>query len=127
MVVVPLALLRLLAGRLPSLGCGNMCPHCSLLGVQAEAQEYLASCDCPEYLRKAEKRLAEEAERVRNYLDPGSEPKITRVVESELILKQVCQASWSHMDEDLVSAVLLQCSSACPQTVWNWELAPSPS
>ena len=57
--------------------------------MQAEAQEYLVSCDCPDYLRKAEKRLAEEVERVRNYMDPGSEAKITRVVETELIQKQV--------------------------------------
>lgn len=60
-----------------------------LMSVQAEAQEYLVSCDCPNYLRKAEKRLAEEVERVRNYMDPGSEAKITRVVETELIQKQV--------------------------------------
>lgn len=66
--------------------------------VQAEAQEYLASRDCPDYLRKAEKRLAEESERVRNYLDPGSEPKITRVVEAELIQKQ--------------ASVLMTCSGA---------------
>jgi cullin 3 len=56
---------------------------------QAEAQEYLVSCDCPDYLRKADKRLAEEVERVRNYMDPGSEAKITRVVETELIQKQM--------------------------------------
>ena len=53
-----------------------------------EAQEYLASCACPEYLRKAERRLAEEVERCVNYLDPSSEPKITAVVEQELIRKQ---------------------------------------
>ena len=53
-----------------------------------EAQEYLASCSCPEYLRKAERRLAEEVERCVNYLDPTSEPKITAVVEQELIRKQ---------------------------------------
>ena len=56
-----------------------------------EAQEYLASCACPEYLRKAERRLAEEVERCVNYLDPSSEPKITAVVEQELIRKQVRQ------------------------------------
>ena len=73
--------------------------------VQAEAQEYLVSCDCPDYLRKAEKRLAEEVERVRNYMDPSSEAKITRVVETELIQKQVrlvcdvrriCWRCWTH-------------------------------
>ena len=40
-------------------------------------------------MEKAERRLHEEKERVDNYLDPSSEPKITRVVENELIKKQV--------------------------------------
>lgn len=57
---------------------------------QGEAQAYLGSCDCPEYLRKAERRLAEEKERVSNYLDQSSEIKILRVVETELIQKQAC-------------------------------------
>lgn len=57
--------------------------------MQVEAQEYFSSSDCPEYLRKAERRLAEEAERVTHYLDPSTEAKITRVVETELIGKQV--------------------------------------
>lgn len=54
-----------------------------------EAQEYISSSDCPEYLRKAEKRLMEELERVKNYLDESTEIKITRVVENELIKEQV--------------------------------------
>ncbi|KAK9814178.1 hypothetical protein WJX72_001668 [[Myrmecia] bisecta] len=56
---------------------------------QVEAQEYMSSSDCPEYLKKAEKRLAEEIERVSNYLDPISEPKILNVVETELIANQM--------------------------------------
>ncbi|KAK9837407.1 hypothetical protein WJX81_000098 [Elliptochloris bilobata] len=56
---------------------------------QGEAQAYLASCDCPGYLRKAERRLVEEKERVAHYLDQSSEPKILRVVETELIQKQM--------------------------------------
>jgi cullin 3 len=47
--------------------------------MQAEAQEYISSCDCPTYLAHAEKRLGEEAERVQNYLDAGSEPRVIRV------------------------------------------------
>lgn len=57
--------------------------------LQAEAQCYIGSSDCPNYLKKAEKRLAEEIERVVNYLDPSSEAHITKVVENELIGKQV--------------------------------------
>lgn len=57
--------------------------------AQVEAQEYLGSSTCSDYLRKAERRLAEETERTSNYLDPSSEPKVTRVVENELVKKQV--------------------------------------
>ena len=59
------------------------------MAVQIEAQEYLGSCSCPLYMEKAERRLHEEVERVDNYLDPSSEPKMTRTVENELIKKQV--------------------------------------
>jgi hypothetical protein len=40
-------------------------------------------------LLQAERRLAEEVERVKNYLDESTEPKITRVAEHELITVQV--------------------------------------
>ena len=64
------------------------CQHPSV-AAQIEAQEFLGSCSCPQYMERAERRLHEEVERVDNYLDPSSEPKITRVVENELIQKQV--------------------------------------
>lgn len=54
-----------------------------------EASEYLGGCSCPDYLVKAEKRLGEERERVKKYLDPSTEAKITKAVETELILNQV--------------------------------------
>lgn len=57
--------------------------------IQAEAQEFISTCDCPEFLRKAEKRLIEESERVTNYLDPSTESKVTRTVEETLIGQQV--------------------------------------
>lgn len=72
--------------------------------VQAEAQCYIGSSDCPNYLKKAEKRLGEEIERVVNYLDPSSEAHITKVVENELIGKQV--STGKHM-------AALQCLFAC--------------
>lgn len=50
-----------------------------------ESQEFIESCDCGEYLKKAERRLNEEIERVAHYLDAKSEAKITNVVEQELI------------------------------------------
>ena len=46
---------------------------------RVEAADFISSSNCPDYLRKAELRLAEEMERTNNYLDPSSEPKITRV------------------------------------------------
>eukprot|EP00798_Chlamydomonas_sp_ICE-L_P002801 gene2801-12676_t len=54
-----------------------------------EANEYISSCDCPDYLTKAEKRLTEEVERVKHYLDASTEAKVTKVVETELILNQM--------------------------------------
>ncbi|XP_049385432.1 cullin-3A-like [Solanum stenotomum] len=50
-----------------------------------ESQQYIECCDCGDYLKKAEKRLTEEIERVSHYLDTKSEPKLTNVVEKEMI------------------------------------------
>jgi hypothetical protein len=47
-------------------------------------------------LLQAERRLAEEVERVKNYLDESTEPKITRVAEHELITVQVRTRSGLH-------------------------------
>ncbi|XXG38965.1 hypothetical protein AAC387_Pa01g0047 [Persea americana] len=52
---------------------------------RVESQQFIECCDCSEYLRKAEKRLNEEMERVSHYLDIKSEMKITNVVEKEMI------------------------------------------
>ena len=54
-----------------------------------ESQEYIESCDCGDYLKKAERRLYEEIERVSHYLDAKSEVKITAVVEKEMIANHV--------------------------------------
>ncbi|KAM1712839.1 hypothetical protein ACFX12_023668 [Malus domestica] len=45
----------------------------------------MESCDCGNYLKKAERRLTEEMERVSHYLDARSEAQITNVVEKEMI------------------------------------------
>ncbi|KAJ0988326.1 hypothetical protein J5N97_006682 [Dioscorea zingiberensis] len=50
-----------------------------------ESQQFIECCDCGEYLKKAERRLNEEIERVSHYLDSKSETKITFVVETEMI------------------------------------------
>jgi cullin 3 len=50
-----------------------------------ESQQFIETSDCADYLRKAEKRLNEEIDRVTHYLDPKSEAKITAVVEREVI------------------------------------------
>ncbi|XP_065628244.1 cullin-3A isoform X2 [Quercus suber] len=50
-----------------------------------ESQQYIESCDCGDYLKKAERRLNEETERVSHYLDARSLEKITNVVEKEMI------------------------------------------
>jgi len=58
---------------------------------QKEAQAFLGGSDCPGYLRKAERRLQEERERVAAYLDPSTEPRLTRVVE-RCLLAEPCRA-----------------------------------
>ncbi|KAF5196749.1 Cullin-3b [Thalictrum thalictroides] len=50
-----------------------------------ESQQFIECCDCGDYLKKAERRLNEEMERVSHYLDTKSEVKITNVVEKEMI------------------------------------------
>ncbi|XP_061346163.1 cullin-3A-like [Gastrolobium bilobum] len=50
-----------------------------------ESQKFIESCDCGDYLKKAERRLNEEMERISHYLDPRTESKITNVVEKEMI------------------------------------------
>ena len=50
-----------------------------------KSQQYIESCDCGDYLKKAERRLNEEMERVSHYLDARSLEKITNVVEKEMI------------------------------------------
>ncbi|KAG2320881.1 hypothetical protein Bca52824_014094 [Brassica carinata] len=52
---------------------------------KVESQEFIESCDCGDYLKKAEKRLCEEIDRVGHYLDAKTEDKITSVVEKEMI------------------------------------------
>ncbi|GAB2297208.1 hypothetical protein Dimus_031321 [Dionaea muscipula] len=52
---------------------------------RAESQQFIECCDCGDYLKKAERRLNEEIERVSHYLDAKSESKITSVVEREMI------------------------------------------
>ncbi|KAK1423317.1 hypothetical protein QVD17_18615 [Tagetes erecta] len=56
---------------------------------RGESQLFIESCDCGDYLKKAEKRLNEEIERVSHYLDAKSEVKITNVVEKEMIESQM--------------------------------------
>ncbi|KAI3959517.1 hypothetical protein MKW92_047987 [Papaver armeniacum] len=50
-----------------------------------ESQQFIESCDCGDYLKKAERRLNEEVDRVSHYLDAKSLTKITNVVEKEMI------------------------------------------
>ncbi|XP_022750656.1 cullin-3B-like isoform X3 [Durio zibethinus] len=57
----------------------------SAVFYRLESQEFIESCDFGEYLKKAERRLNEEIERVSHYLDVRSEVKITNVVEKEMI------------------------------------------
>jgi len=52
---------------------------------KVESQTFISSNSASEYMKKVEKRLNEEMERVKHYLDPGTESKIKEVTERELI------------------------------------------
>ncbi|WJX88059.1 Cullin-3A [Trifolium repens] len=52
---------------------------------QVESQRFIECCDCGDYLKKAERRLNEEMDRVSHYLDPETEKKINKVVEAQMI------------------------------------------
>ncbi|ETW10182.1 hypothetical protein H310_00552 [Aphanomyces invadans] len=51
----------------------------------AEAQRLLDQNTCPDFMEKAERRLAEEHARVMQYLNSSTEPKLKAIVERELI------------------------------------------
>ena len=55
----------------------------------AEATEYMSQCDCSEYLRKAQRRLDEELERVSSYLDKSTEEKVLDVVQEQMLEKHM--------------------------------------
>ena len=50
-----------------------------------ESAKWIQEDSCPDYMKKAEKRLEEETERAVAYLDKNTEQKLIRVVETELI------------------------------------------
>ncbi|KAM0055886.1 putative cullin protein, neddylation [Helianthus debilis subsp. tardiflorus] len=70
-----------------------------------ESREFIEICDCGDYLRKAERRLNEEIDRVEHYLSPRSEVKITNVVEKEMIANHMTRLV--HMeDSGLVNMII---------------------
>ncbi|ORX96190.1 Cullin-domain-containing protein [Basidiobolus meristosporus CBS 931.73] len=52
---------------------------------RVEGQTLIGTCDSPEYLKKAEKRLTEEEQRSQHYLYSGTEPKIRSIIEKEML------------------------------------------
>ena len=56
-----------------------------------ESNEYLAQNSAPDYMKKAERRLLEEEDRVSHYLDARTEPKIKEVAERELVARHMRQ------------------------------------
>eukprot|EP01023_Acetabularia_acetabulum_P015500 TRINITY_DN1752_c0_g1_i3.p1 TRINITY_DN1752_c0_g1~~TRINITY_DN1752_c0_g1_i3.p1 ORF type:complete len:734 (-),score=134.21 TRINITY_DN1752_c0_g1_i3:274-2475(-) len=55
----------------------------------SEAQKYLNLNDCMVYLKHTESRLLQEVDRVNNYLDESTKPKIQNEVQKQLITKQM--------------------------------------
>ncbi|KAL0372453.1 UNVERIFIED_CONTAM: Cullin-3A [Sesamum calycinum] len=68
-------------------------------------QEFIECSDCGDYLKKAERRLNEEIERVSQYLDAKSEAKITNVVEKEMIANHMLRLV--HMENSGLVKMLL--------------------
>ncbi|EPS73946.1 hypothetical protein M569_00804, partial [Genlisea aurea] len=52
---------------------------------RAESQKFIECSDCPEYMKRVEGRLKEEAERVSQYLEARTEPGIVKVVLKQMI------------------------------------------
>jgi cullin 3 len=72
---------------------------------RGESQKFIECCDCGDYLKKAERRLNEEMERVTHYLDAKSETKITSVVEKEMIANHMLRLV--HMENSGLVNMLL--------------------
>lgn len=72
---------------------------------RVESQKFIECCDCADYLKKAERRLNEEMERVSQYLDAMSEVKITNVVEKEMIANHMLRLV--HMENSGLVNMLL--------------------
>ncbi|KAK3003633.1 hypothetical protein RJ639_019632 [Escallonia herrerae] len=72
---------------------------------RVESQKFIECCDCGDYLKKAERRLNEEIERVSHYLDGKSEAKITSVVEKEMIANHMLRLV--HMENSGLVNMLL--------------------
>eukprot|EP01018_Ginkgo_biloba_P015329 Gb_08576 [translate_table: standard] len=70
-----------------------------------ESQQFIECCDCGDYMKKAERRLNEEMERVSHYLDPKSEVKITNVVEREMIASHMTRLV--HMENSGLVSMLV--------------------
>ncbi|XP_013448289.2 cullin-3B [Medicago truncatula] len=51
---------------------------------KAESEKYIECCDCEDYLKKVERCLTEETDRI-HYLDPKTEKKIINAIEKEMI------------------------------------------
>ncbi|KAG8043696.1 hypothetical protein GUJ93_ZPchr0458g22500 [Zizania palustris] len=50
-----------------------------------ESQQSIECCDCGEYLKNVQRRLAEELDRVSQYMDSKCADKITSIVETEML------------------------------------------
>ncbi|KAG6399901.1 hypothetical protein SASPL_141386 [Salvia splendens] len=84
---------------------------------RAESQEYIECCDCADYLKKAERRLNEEIDRVSHYLDTKTEPKITNVVEKEMIANHMLRLI--HMENSGLVKMLLDDKSEDLARMYN--------
>lgn len=94
--MVDRALIRSITSMLADLGLSVYseefeCPFLERTSefYRAESQKYISTSDCPDYLIHAERRLAEEAERVAACMHPSTADRVASVAQAELVAAQV--------------------------------------
>lgn len=109
--MIPRSLLKTISGMFVELGrevyrsdFENPFLQESRTFYQAESQEYMAQNSASDYMKKAEARLLEEAERVSHYLDSNTEPRIREVAERELIAEHM--QSLAHMENSGIKTMI---------------------
>lgn len=66
-----------------------ICSYYNITYLQMESQKFLDENNACIYIRKVESRITEEADRAKHYLDESTECRIVKVIEEELIKRNM--------------------------------------